>query len=624
MRLSVQNVSLAFGDRDILKDINFTINDKSRIALVGANGMGKTTLLKIIASKEAPDIGEIQKDREARVLYASQGGEAFKGTTLKEEAFKAFDTLKIEEHEKERLFALTSTGLGFSKNDYSKECSEFSQGYQMRISLLKVLLARPTFMFLDEPTNYLDIDTRLWLVRYLLSLPGGYIIVSHDRFFLDKTVHEVFEIEKGKLTRYVGNYSSYENERIKADELLIKKAKEQEKEIKKTEDFIERFRYKATKSKQVQSRIKALEKTERIELPSHLKHVHFTIPYLGTSPNDVLYVNNITKFYGDKRVLNNVSFMINKGDRLGIVGENGAGKSTLLRIITSFEKEYDGEIKMFDSVKWEYFRGDETLYTPENSNRYKDLTVFEYAKLLGRGDEEKVKNMLGAFMFSGDDINKKTGILSGGEKSRLELLTTIMHPSNLLILDEPTNHLDIATKDVLCTALDEYEGSVIFVSHDVDFISKTATNILHLTHGEPEYIEGNWEYFSFRMNRENKEASSLVFGEMNSTLQKPPTTSKEQAKNEINNENNGKARYENAKKQRNKERIKAKRLEELENLISSLTKQLEEEENKLLNEEIYTSYEKSKEVNNNIVSIKAKLNDTENEWLTLSEESSDF
>lgn len=622
MNLSVQNVSLAFGDRDILKDINFTINDKSRIALVGANGEGKTTLLKIIASKEASDSGQIQKDREARILYASQGGESFKGTTLKEEAFKAFDGIKMQEHEKEKLFALTSVGLGFNKNDYSKECSEFSQGYQMRISLLKVLLAHPTFMFLDEPTNYLDIDTRLWLVRHLLSLQGGYIIVSHDRFFLDKTVNEVFEIEKGKLTRYTGNYSSYESERIKADELLVKKAKEQEKEIKKTEDFIERFRYKATKSKQVQSRIKALEKTERIELPSHLKHIHFTIPYLGTSPNDVLYVNNITKFYGDKRVLNNVSFMINKGDRLGIVGENGAGKSTLLRIITSFEKEYDGEIKMFDSVKWEYFRGDETLYTPENSNRYKDLTVFEYAKLLGRGDEEKVKNMLGAFMFSGDDINKKTGILSGGEKSRLELLTTIMHPSNLLILDEPTNHLDIATKDVLCTALDEYEGSVIFVSHDVDFISKTATNILHLTHGEPEYIEGNWEYFSFRMNKTNKDASSLVFGEMKS--KEKNTSSSETTSITKENKNDGKTRYEDAKKARNKERIKAKKLEELETLINKLTEELANEENKLLKEEIYTSYEKSKEVNNNIALIKAKLNDTENEWLTLSEESSDF
>ncbi|MDD6956829.1 MAG: ABC-F family ATP-binding cassette domain-containing protein [Sphaerochaetaceae bacterium] len=615
MQLSAQNISLSFGDRDIIKDVSFTINDKSRIALVGANGMGKTTLLKIISSKEHPETGVIQKDKEARVLYASQGGESFYGTTLKDEAFKAFDGQKIQEHEKERLFAITSAGLGFNKNDYTKECSQFSQGYQMRIALLKVLLARPSFMLLDEPTNYLDIDTRLWLVRHLMSISGGYIIVSHDRFFLDKTVNEVFEIENGRLTKYSGNYSKYESERIKADELLIKKSKEQEKQIKKTEDFIERFRYKATKSRQVQSRIKSLEKTERIELPRHLKHIHFTIPYCGSSPNDVLDVKNVSKSYSDKRVLNNVSFLLNKKDRLAIVGENGAGKSTLLRIITSFENDYEGEVKMFGSVKWEYFRGDETLYTTVQSNRYSDLTVFEYAKLLGRGDEEQVKNMLGAFMFSGDDINKKTAVLSGGEKSRLELLTTIMHPSNLLILDEPTNHLDIATKDVLCQAISEYEGSVVFVSHDVDFISKTATSVLHLTHGNAELINGNWEYFSERMDKADADASSLVFGQMND-IYRNDKGNKEQQECE---QNEGKLRYEEAKKSRNREKARIKRIEELENLITSLTVDAANEEAKLLQEEIYTSYEKSKEVQNTITSIKAKLQELENEWLILNE-----
>lgn len=616
MQLSAQNISLSFGDRDIIKDVSFTINERSRIALVGANGEGKTTLLKLISSKELPESGTVQKDKEARVLYASQGGESFSGISLKEEAFKAFEGIKMQEHEKERLFALTSSGLGFNKNDYSKDCSLFSQGYQMRISLLKVLLSRPTFMFLDEPTNYLDIDTRLWLVRHLLSLSGGYIIVSHDRFFLDKTVNEVFEIEKGKLTKYSGNYSKYESERIKADELLIKKAKEQEKEIKKTEDFIERFRYKATKSRQVQSRIKSLEKTERIELPIHLKHIHFTIPYSASSPNDVLTVKDISKSYGEKKVLSNVSFMLKKKDRLAVVGENGAGKSTLLRIITSFEKHYCGEIKMFDSVKWEYFRGDETLYTPIQSDRYSNLTVFEYAKLLGRGDEEQVKNMLGAFMFSGDDINKKTAVLSGGEKSRLELLTTIMHPSNLLILDEPTNHLDIATKDVLCSAINDYEGTVVFVSHDVDFISKTATAVLHLTHGKAELINGNWEYFSNRMNKMSENSSSLVFGAMDSLC----NNDKKNNEQEESEQSEGKIRYEEAKKSRNKEKARLKRIDELDNLIDTLTTDLKNEEQNLLKEEIYTSFEKSKRVNEKIEQIKIKLTDAENEWLILNEQ----
>ena len=249
------------------------------------------------------------------------------------------------------------------------------------------------------------------------------------------------------------------------------------------------------------------------------------------------------------------------------------------------------------------------------SNRYSDLTVFEYAKLLGRGDEEQVKNMLGAFMFSGDDIHKKTAVLSGGEKSRLELLTTIMHPSNLLILDEPTNHLDIATKDVLCQAICEYEGSVVFVSHDVDFISKTATSVLHLTHGNAELINGNWEYFSERMDKADADASSLVFGQMND-IDRSDKGNKEQQEYE---QNEGKLRYEEAKKSRNREKARIKRIEELENLITALTVDAANEEAKLLKEEIYTSYEKSKEVQNTITLIKDKLQELENEWLILNE-----
>ena len=608
MQISAQNISLAFGDRDLLDDISFTMNEKSRIALVGANGEGKTTLMRVVAGLESADSGIIAKDKNATLLYATQSRANLDDIPLKEEVFKVFESFPHEEHEKESIFSLVSKGLGFKREDWNKNCSLFSQGYQMRISLLKVLCASPTFMFLDEPTNYLDIDTRLWLLKYLKSHSGGYMLVSHDRYFLDEAVNEVYEIEKGRLTRYSGGYTDYETKRIKDIEVTIKKAEEQEKQIKKTEAFIERFRYKATKSKAVQSKIKALDKIEIIELPRHLRHVKFTIPYVGYAPNDILTVDGLTKYYTDKCIFKNASFYVRKKDRIGIVGRNGEGKSTLLRLITGSEGDYTGTIKIGENVKLEYFKGDESLFI--NENIPPSTTVFDYAKNYGDGDEQNVKNMLGAFMFQGDDILKSVSVLSGGERSRLELLTCIMHPSSLLVLDEPTNHLDIASKDVLINAIKNYDGTLIFVSHDVNFIKEIATKIIHIENQAVSYFDGGWDYYTSRMRDMNVEGEDLVFGKINLNKDVKTPESVKEVKAE-------KLSYEDAKRLRNEKNARERRIKTLDSQIDETTANIKMLEDKLLLKEVYTSFEKSKQVNNEIATLKEALEALEEEWLNL-------
>lgn len=608
MQISAQNISLAFGDRDLLDDISFTMNEKSRIALVGANGEGKTTLMRVVAGLESADSGIIAKDKNATLLYATQARANLDDIPLKDEVFKVFESFPHEEHEKESIFSLVSKGLGFKREDWNKNCSLFSQGYQMRISLLKVLCASPTFMFLDEPTNYLDIDTRLWLLKYLKSLSGGYMLVSHDRYFLDEAVNEVYEIEKGRLTRYSGGYTDYETKRIKDIEVTIKKAEEQEKQIKKTEAFIERFRYKATKSKAVQSKIKALDKIEIIELPRHLRHVKFTIPYVGYAPNDILTVDGLTKYYTDKCIFKDASFYVRKKDRIGIVGRNGEGKSTLLRLITGSEGDYTGTIKIGENVKLEYFKGDESLFINENVPL--STTVFDYAKNYGDGDEQNVKNMLGAFMFQGDDILKSVSVLSGGERSRLELLTCIMHPSSLLVLDEPTNHLDIASKDVLINAIKNYDGTLIFVSHDVNFIKEIATKIIHIENQAVNYFDGGWDYYTSRMRDMNVEGEDLVFGKINLNKDVKTPESVKEVKAE-------KLSYEDAKRLRNEKNARERRIKTLDSQIDETTANIKMLEDKLLLKEVYTSFEKSKQVNNEIATLKEALEALEEEWLNL-------
>lgn len=527
--LQIQKVNLSFGEREILKDVSFTLSEKSRAALVGANGSGKSTLLKTIAGTLQAESISISITKDARVAYLPQSDIVFPESTVyeaAEEGYRRFDKLLSELRALEETTAsgeeamrnagrmseihdtLTSSGyydrksriesilfgLGFTKADLTSSACTFSGGWQMRIALARILVEAPDFLLLDEPTNYLDIEAMVWLEEYLKSFDGGIMLVSHDQRFLDDMTDETYEIFNGRLKRYAGNYSAYLVKREEELKELEKKAKKQQDEIKRTEEFIERFRYKATKSRQVQSRVKMLEKIEEIEIPAHLKKLSFTFPPSPHSGNDVLYVDQLSKAYGDHVIFSKLSFLVRKGERLAITGKNGTGKTTLLRILAAADTDYTGMVRDGAGVAKAYFAQDnDTFLTGSNS-------VLEEAEAeADTKDIPSVRNLLGAFLFTDDDVFKKVSVLSGGEKSRLSLLKILLHPSNLLLLDEPTNHLDINAKEMLEKAIASYGGTVIFVSHDRHFIKSLATRILYLTEEGPEFFEGDYDYFEYKL-----------------------------------------------------------------------------------------------------------------------------
>ena len=524
--LQVQNIDLSFGDRTLLSNVSLTIGEHARAALAGGNGEGKSTLMKIIAGLMPCDGGTITRTRGMRVSYLPQSDIVLKDNSVYDELEKAFsryqenlerqheiegvlshnhsDALLLELHNlqesllesgyydrEQKIFAI-SKGLGFSAGDLKRPCSEFSGGYQMRIALAKVLCEDPDLMMLDEPTNYLDIDARIWLLNYLKTYRGSVFLVCHDKGFLDNTVNEVYELFNSKLTRYSGNYTFYENQRRLEIEQLEAAYKRQQAEIERTEQFIERFRYKATKSKQVQSRIKMLDRLEPVVVPSHLKTLHFSFPEPPHSPNDMVVIEHLTKRYGSQVVFKDFDMIVTKGQRLAVTGHNGIGKSTLLRIIAQQDRDFEGVARLGTGVKIGYYAQD----TADSLDM--DGTVF--SQVSAYGTEGAIRNALGAFLFSGDDINKKASVLSGGERSRLALLKILLQPASLLILDEPTNHLDINAKDMLLRALQEYKGTIIFVSHDAYFIRAIADRILYLSENPPAFFNGDYDYFQWKLN----------------------------------------------------------------------------------------------------------------------------
>ncbi len=358
--------------------------------------------------------------------------------------------------------------------------------------MAKVLCENPDLMMLDEPTNYLDIEARLWLESFLKTYKGSLFLVCHDKGFLDDTVNEVYELFNSRLTRYSGNYTFYENQRRLEIEQLEAAYKKQQAEIERTEQFIERFRYKATKSKQVQSRIKALDKLEPVVVPSHLKTLHFSFPEPPHSPNDMVIMEHLTKRYGTQVVFNDFDMVVTKGQRLAVTGHNGIGKSTLLRIIAQQDSDIEGTARLGTGVKVGYYAQD----TADSL----DMAGTVFDQVSAYGTEAEIRNALGAFLFSGDDIYKRASVLSGGERSRLALLKILLQPASLLILDEPTNHLDINSKDMLLRALQNYRGTIIFVSHDAYFIRAIADRILYLSDSEPEFFNGDYDYFQWKLD----------------------------------------------------------------------------------------------------------------------------
>ena len=645
--LQVQNIDLSFGDRTLLSGVSLTLGEHARAALAGGNGEGKSTLMKIMAGLMPSDGGQITKTRGMRVSYLPQSDIVLRDNSVYEEMEKGFarfeenlrrqreietqlvtnhtEALLIELNElqeslldssyydrKQVIYAIAK-GLGFTPSDMDRPCNEFSGGYQMRIALAKVLCESPDLMMLDEPTNYLDIEARLWLESFLKTFKGSLLIVCHDKGFLDDTVNEVYELFNARLTRYSGNYSFYEKQRRLEIEQLEAAFKRQQAEIERTEQFIERFRYKATKAKQVQSRIKALDKIEPVVVPSHLKTLHFTFPEPPHSPNDMVVIENMTKCYGPQTIFRDFSMVVNKGQRLAVTGHNGIGKSTLLRIIAGQDPDFEGVARLGTGVKVGYYAQD----TADSLDM--DGTVF--SQVSAYGTEGAIRNALGSFLFSGDDIQKKASVLSGGERSRLALLKILLQPASLLILDEPTNHLDINSKDMLLRALQNYKGTIIFVSHDAYFIRAIADRILYLSDGEPEFFNGDYDYFQWKLDeRLGIEPDSPKTAK---TLKAPESQAKrDEAFRASFNFDAKEPALDRAEANRRKNR-KNKMKTELE----SLMKQVDEldmkiaEVNALMNlHENYSNAQKITELAKNKQDLENQKNDIELQWISKSEE----
>jgi ATP-binding cassette subfamily F protein 3 len=500
---------------------------------VGANGTGKSTLLKILAGLETLDYGSISSTKGASAGYLPQYGLELVGRTVFAECLSVFDYLRAAERELESLtaemarldpsgreyaevaerfhrlehefrtldgYALEAqvgtvlSGLGFPKDDWLRRTEEFSGGWQMRIALAKLLLEKPNLLLLDEPTNHLDLEARNWLESYLASYPYAFVLVSHDRYFLDVTVRKVVEIWNKRLHFYAGNYSRYVELKAERRAQLEAAYQNQQDRIRQLEAFINRFRYQATKAKQVQSRIKELERMERVELPpEEEKTIHFSFPQPKDSGRIVAEFRRVSKYYGTKRVLEDVNFVIERGDRIALVGVNGAGKSTLIRMLAGAEPLTAGEFTLGHNVEPDYFAQDQYKELDPAARLLDDLS-----NLSPRSTLTELRSLLGCFLFSEDDVFKPVGVLSGGERNRYALARLLLHPSNFLLLDEPTNHLDLRAKDVLLESLQQFTGTLVFVSHDRYFIDKLATRVFEVGGGQVRVYPGNYEDFLWR------------------------------------------------------------------------------------------------------------------------------
>ena len=649
-------VSLAFGDRDILKDVTINLQTGSKVALTGANGAGKSTLIKVLAGLVKPDSGNRAVQKDCRIAYLPQSGLTHHGCTLKEEADKAFafgyeiqrqideigeqlknnppNTNALVERQSELITELDESGwhrrdvaaesvllgLGFSRKDFERNTEEFSGGWQMRIALAKSLMQNPDILLLDEPTNYLDIEARNWLEGFLKDFKGGFLLVSHDRYFLDVTINEVYELFNGVLRRYPGNFSHYEKVREVELKTLISEYEQQQQEIQKLEDFINRFGYKATKAAQAQEYQKKLDKIVRIEIPENLKKIHFTFPPAPHAGRLVLRLKEINKSYdsaegkGTHHVLNNLDLTLENGQRLVVAGRNGAGKSTLLRIIAGVDSDFSGEVVPGAGVKIGYFSQD-------NAETIKgSQTILEY--LESEAPLElipKLRDMLGAFLFRGDDVYKSLDVLSGGEKSRIALLQLLLSPVNLLVLDEPTNHLDLHSKDVLLKALKDFGGSVVFVSHDRGFIEQLATQVLALADGTYKYYPGDYNFY---LEQEAKLSDSSLenggaaqnAGTKNGNSQSAQNILKSSS-NEENGENSAVKQDWLEQKKRNTERRKIERLvQSLEEEISALEEKKSKLEEEIAKPEVYSSGEKAKAVQAQIEAVSKEIESKTAEW----------
>lgn len=642
-------VSLAFGDRDILKNVSVNLMTGTKAALTGANGAGKSTLIKVMAGLIKPDSGSRICQKETRIAYLPQSGLTHHGCSLKEEADRAFEfgydiqkqidqigeqlekgtgntdnllatqaelIAKLEEsgwHRREATAESVLMGLGFSQEDLQKQTEEFSGGWQMRIALAKALMQNPDILLLDEPTNYLDIEARTWLEKFLSNYKGAFLLVSHDRYFLDVTVNEVYELFGGDLKRYKGNFTHYEQVREVELKTLIAEYEKQQDEIAKLQDFIRRFGVQATKAAQAQERQKQLDKilAQKIEIPESLKKIHFKFPEAPHAGHLVLRTKGLTKSYdGKTNVIENLDLTVENGEMLVVAGRNGAGKSTLLRMLAGVDPISSGEVIPGTGVKIGYFSQDnaETIKGGE--------TILEYVESQAPTELiPKVRDMLGSFLFRGDDVFKSLNVLSGGEKSRIALLQLLLRANNLLILDEPTNHLDMHSKDVLMNALKDFGGTVIFVSHDRGFIEGLATKVLELKPGSHREFPGNYKYYMERIEAEEagivgqfERGTGIATSSVNSTK-----TSEAKADA---TKSAGKLNWEEQKKIEAERRKNEKEVARLETEIAKAEKEKSALESKMALPEVYSNGAKAKEVQQKIDETTKKIETLTQAWET--------
>ena len=489
--ISIEHLSMEFSSRPVLDDVTFLINRKERIALVGKNGAGKSTLLRLIAGEYQPTSGRISREAEMTIGYLPQVMLHQDGRTLREEMLTVAHT--ADENEQARFVAemdRTIIGLGFERKDFDRQCNEFSGGWRMRIELAKILLQHPDLLLLDEPTNHLDIESIQWLEDFLRTSPSAVLLVSHDRAFINNVCARTIEITLGRIYDYNVNYDRFVELRKERHEQQVRAYQNQQKMIQDTEDFIERFRYKATKAVQVQSRIKQLEKLERLEVDlEDTSRLNLRFPPAPRSGDFPLIVEDLSKSFGDHNVFHDVTFTIRRGEKVAFVGKNGEGKTTLVKCIME-QLDYLGTLKVGHNVKIGYFAQNQAALLDEN------LTVFDTIDYVAVGDiRTKIRDILGAFMFGGEASEKKVKVLSGGERSRLAMIRLLLEPCNLLILDEPTNHLDMQSKDVLKAALADFNGTVICVSHDRDFLNGLVSKVYEFGGGRvKEHLGGIYDF----------------------------------------------------------------------------------------------------------------------------------
>jgi ATP-binding cassette, subfamily F, member 3 len=624
-----------FGPKLLFEDLNWMITPQDRAGLVGANGSGKTTLLKVLAGLESLDYGKLSVTRGVSSGYLPQDGLSLSGRTVFAECMSVFASLQQMEVEMEELthkmaeldpagveyaqvadrfhqldsefrtrdgYAIEAqvgaviSGLGFPHEEWNKRTEEFSGGWQMRIALAKLLLEKPNLLLLDEPTNHLDLEARNWLEQYLANYPFAIVLISHDRYFLDVTVNKIVEIWNRGVHFYSGNYEKYLRQKQERSEQLQAAYRNQRDRIEQLEAFINRFRAQATKAKQVQSRIKELEKIERIELPAEEKTIHFSFPQPKPSGRIVAEFHGVSKSYGDKFVFVGVDFIIERGDRIALVGVNGAGKSTLIKLLAGIEPLSSGEYRLGHNAEVDYFAQDQYKELDPNARLLDDL---QYQA--PRSSNTELRSLLGSFLFSEDDVFKKIGVLSGGERNRYALARMLLQPSNFLLLDEPTNHLDMRAKDVLLESLEKYTGTVVFVSHDRYFIDKLATRVYEIGGGEVHVFPGNYEDYVWRKEGKQIDLNLPTNGHPAASHQELTTNNQQPAK-----------RLNPMKLKKLQERTR-----QLETQIASLEVEIASDEESLAN---FVSAEETMRLSTQVEKRRAALSALLSEWEEISQE----